>query len=160
MKNLLVCPFVAAAALSLLAGCIGGYSPSVRVQEAAQNMNMAARFGRMDIALEGVAKGSRDEFAKRHARWGTQVRIVDYEFQGLMLDDKEHAKVFVAVSWQRPDETDMRNTALVQHWVDNKGTWQLEREERTSGDVGLLGETTVVVKPERSDVQFQTVTIR
>lgn len=160
MKTVLVRALAAAAALSSSVGCLGGYSPSARVQEAAQNMNMAARFGRMDIALETVGKDARADFAKRHARWGTQVRIVDYEFQGLMLDDKEHAKVFLSVAWQRPDETDMRNTALVQHWVDHKGSWQLEREERTSGDVGLFGENTVVVRPERSEAQFQTVTIR
>jgi hypothetical protein len=160
MRTVLVRAIAATVALFTLGGCLGGYSPSMRVQEAAQDMNMAARFGRMDIALENVGKDARAAFAKRHADWGRSIRIVDYEFQGLMLKDKEHAEVFLAVAWQRLNESDMRNTVLAQEWVDHKGSWQLEREDRTSGDVGLFGENTVVVHPERSDAQFQTVTIR
>lgn len=144
----------------VLAGCLGGYSATERVQEAAQNMNMAARLGRMDIALEGVSADAREAFAKRHAQWGNGIQIVDYEFQGLRMRDKENADVFVAVSWHRLDESEMRMTALVQRWKDHRGTWLLVTEERASGDVGLLGENAVVVKPPRRDVQFESVTIR
>lgn len=143
-----------------LAGCLGGISPAERVQEAAQNLNMAARLGRMDIALEGVEADGREAFAKRHARWGNAIQIVDYEFQGLIMRDKENADVFIAVSWHRVDESEMRKTSLVQRWKDRRGTWQLATEERSGGDIGLLGENTVVVRPSRPDVQFESVTIR
>jgi len=121
---------------------------------------MATRLGRMDIALEGVSTEAREDFAKRHAQWGSGIRIVDYEFQGLILRDKENADVFVNVAWHRVDESVMRTTAIVQRWKDFKGTWQLVEEERSGGDVGLLGENAVVVRPPRRDVQFETVTIK
>lgn len=143
-----------------LTGCLGGYSPTERVQEAAQNLNMAARLGRMDIAMEGVSADAREAFAKRHASWGSGVQIVDYEFQGLIMRDKENADVFVTISWHRIDESQMRLTSIVQRWKDYRGTWMLADEERSGGDVGLLGENAVVVRPSRRDVQFESVTIR
>jgi len=149
-----------AALFACLAACIGGYSATEKVQEAAQNLNMATRLGRMDIALEGVAAEAREDFAKRHAQWGSGIRIVDYEFQGLILRDKENADVFVTIAWHRVDESVMRTTAVVQRWRDFKGTWQLVEEERSGGDVGLLGENAVVVRPPRRDVQYETVTIK
>lgn len=143
-----------------LAACLGGYSPAERVQEAAQNLNMAARLGRMDIALEGVNTEARDDFARRHARWGNGIQIVDYEFQGLIMRDKENADVFVTVSWHRVDESQMRLTSIVQKWRDFRGSWLLVDEERSGGDVGLLGESTVIVRPAQRDVQFESITIR
>ena len=121
-----------------LAGCIGPLTPAQRVQEAAQDMNTAARFGRMDIAFERVSNKGREDFAKRHAAWGSRVRILDYDFQGLALKDQETAEVMVTIGWQRPDESDIRSTTIVQHWKDHRGSWLLESEERGSGDVGLL----------------------
>lgn len=143
-----------------MAACLGGYSPTERVQEAAQNLNMAARLGRMDIALEGVSGEAREAFAKRHASWGNAIQIVDYEFQGLVMRDKENADVFLTVSWHRVDESQMRMTSILQRWKDHRGTWMLATEERSGGDVGLLGESAVVVRPARRDVQFESVTIR
>ena len=119
-------------------GCLGNFTPVQRVQEAAHDLTTAARFGRMDIALERVSRASRDDFVKRHAAWGSAVRVVDSEIQGLSLRDKEHADVFVTVGWQRIQESEMRTTHLTQHWRDHRGSWMLETEERTAGDVGLL----------------------
>ena len=148
-------------ALALVLTACGGVTPASRVQEAAQDLNTAARFGRMDVALERVGKNGREDFVRHHLGWGKAVRIVDYEFQGLALRDKEHADVFLTVGWQRPEEGEVRGTSVTQHWKDHRGNWLLESEERTSGDVGLLGETIVVVRPPpRADVQFQSVTIR
>lgn len=160
MRFPLAQPALGALVAACLTACIGGYSPTERVQEAAQNLNMAARLGRMDIALEGVSADAREAFAKRHARWGNGIQIVDYEFQGLIMRDKENADVFLAISWHRVDESEMRMTSLVQRWKDYRGTWMLAYEERSGGDVGLLGESAVVLRPSRRDVQFESVTIR
>lgn len=151
---------LSAVAIACLTACVGGYSATEKVQEAAQNLNMATRLGRMDIALEGVSAEAKADFAKRHAGWGQEIRIVDYEFQGLMMRDKETAEVFIMVAWHRVDEAVMRTTSLVQRWKDFRGTWLLVEEERAGGDVGLLGENTVVVRPPRRDVQFESVTIK
>lgn len=144
-----------------LAACIGGVTPASRVSEAAQELNVAARFGRMDVSLERVAPTYRDEFAKRHAAWGNSIRVNDSEFSGMILRDRDHAEVYVAVTWQRLDEADLRTTTVTQKWTDEKGSWRLAGEERTSGDLGLLGEEVKVVRPEgaRRDVQFETIRI-
>jgi hypothetical protein len=144
-----------------LIGCFGNFTPVTRVQEAAHELTTAARFGRMDVALERVSRNAREEFMKHHAAWGNAVRVVDSEIQGMTLRDKEHADVFVTVGWQRIQETEMRVTYLAQHWRDHRGSWLLEREERTAGDVGLLGEAITVVRPPAGDnLQFDSITIR
>lgn len=157
-------PFLGICAHALLVasltGCLGGYSATERVQEAAQNLNMATRLGRMDIALEGVNAEAREAFAKRRAAWGNRLQIVDYEFQGLVMRDKENADVFLAISWHRLDESEMRLTSLVQRWKDYRGSWMLAGEERSGGDEGLLGEIQVEARPARKDVQFESITIR
>jgi hypothetical protein len=143
-----------------LSGCLGNFTPVQRVQDAANDLSTATRFGRMDIAMERVAKAGRDQFNAKHAGWGSSLRIVDCDILGLRLRDKEHADVTLGVNWQRIDDSEMRSTQIAQHWSDHHGTWLLETEERSSGDVGLLGEATTVVRPAPSQAQFETITIR
>jgi hypothetical protein len=115
----------------------------------------------MDLALERVGRADREQFAKRHAQWGTGIRILDCEVVGIAIRDKEHADVSVAVGWQRVTESDLRSTQIVQKWKDQSGNWVLVGEERTGGDVGLLGESVAVVRPAAGqDVQFKAITIR
>ncbi|MFW5741471.1 MAG: hypothetical protein ACOC1F_14040 [Myxococcota bacterium] len=147
----------------LLLGALGcmGQSKVGKLQEAASNLNMATRFGRMDIATELVAQKEIDDFAKRHAAWGGPVRIVDVEYRGIKFVDKDKAIVFVAVGWQRVDEGNLRVTQLAQEWNYEQGNWKLSDETRTAGDVGLIGEPTEYLRPEgRPDVHFPSITIR
>jgi hypothetical protein len=155
-----VLPGVLACTLLFSAGCLGNFTPVQRVQDAAVDLSTATRFGRMDVAFERVSKTGRDQFARRHAAWGSSIRIVDSDILGLRLRDKEHAEVSLAVNWQRLDDSEMRSTEIAQHWKDHQGAWLLETEERAGGDVGLLGETTTVVRPTRSGAQFETITIQ
>jgi len=143
-----------------LTGCLGTFSPVQRVQDAANDLTTATRFGRMDIATARVSRTGREPFARQHAAWGNRVSIVDSEVVGLRLRDKEHADVSVTVNWQRIDESEMRTTQLLQRWEDHHGAWLLESEERSGGDVGLLGETTTAVPPTARAVQFDSITIR
>ncbi|HKQ70418.1 MAG TPA: hypothetical protein VJT73_13810 [Polyangiaceae bacterium] len=145
-----------------VAGCaaLGNFSPTVRVQDAANDLTTATRFGRMDVAMERVSRAGREPFARRHANWGGSLRVVDCEILGLRLTDKEHAVVMLSVNWQRLDDTEMRSTQITQHWQDHRGTWLLETEERTTGDVGLLGDNATVVRPPPSSARFETITIR
>jgi hypothetical protein len=153
-------PHVLASTLLLVSGCLGNFTPAQRVQDAANDLTTATRFGRMDIAMERVSKTGRDQFTLKHAGWGGAIRIVDCDILGLRLRDKEHADVALAVNWQRIDDSEMRSTQIAQHWKDHHGAWLLETEERSSGDVGLLGEPTTVMRPTRSGAQFETITIR
>jgi hypothetical protein len=144
----------------LVSGCIGNFTPVQRVQDAANDLNTAARFGRMDIATERVSAAGREQFVRHHAGWGGTIRIVDCDILGMRLPDKEHADVSLAVNWQRLDDTEMRSTEVVQHWRDHRGNWMLETEERASGDIGLLGEKTTLVRPTSTNAQFESITIR
>jgi hypothetical protein len=134
-------PFVlaACAALCLAAtGCPAPLSRSARAQDAAQEMNLQARFGRIAVALDRVAPKERDAFTRRHKAWGSNVRISDHEMAGMRLTGDEDAEVSVREAWFRPDENEMRMTTIRQKWHDHKGEWLLVSEERADGDVGLL----------------------
>lgn len=146
----------------VLAGCMGNLTPTDKIQSAAQELNTAARFGRMDIALEHVARKSKDDFAKRHIAWGGDVRIIDTEMLGMAMRESGHAVVYLAVSWQRVAESEMRTTQVTQHWRNVRDGWKLDEEERSTGDVGLFGERVVVVRaPDgKRDVQFDSIVIR
>jgi hypothetical protein len=122
-----------------LAGCFAPTSATQRLSDAAIDMNTAARFGRMDIAVEYVAVAAREEFARRHAGWGKRVRIVDIEFGGMDLKEKDEAEVFVNVTWQRPDDAIIRETRITQRWKDVRGTWGVIAES-AEGDAGIFGE--------------------
>ncbi len=127
-------------------------------QEAAQELNLNARFGRTEIAMDRVALDARDEFSAHHQGWGTTVRVADVELAGMQMHTEHDVDVLVHVSWYRPEEQELRNTTLKQAWRDQKG-WQLVAEKRVDGDVGLLGEPVVFEAPAevRAPAQFPTV---
>jgi hypothetical protein len=123
-----------------LSACVLPPSSSQRLAESAYDLNTAARFGRMDIALEHVKDTARDEFTRRHAGWGRAVRVVDYEFGGVGSRKDGDAEVIVTINWQRPAETTMRTTDIAQRWTEKRGSWYLLSEEERAGDRGLLAE--------------------
>ena len=143
-----------------LAACMSPPSPAERVTDAAMELNLAARFGQLDVAVARTKSAQRSDFMKRHAAWGQTLRIVDVEMASLTLPESDRAVVLVDYAWIRNDEGTMRATRVEQHWKDDAG-WHLVRERRIAGDVGLLGEPV----PERSkaaapDRHFATRTIR
>lgn len=151
------------ATIALQAACITPMSPRAKLDDAVQEMNMAARFGRTDVAMERVSAGTRDDFIKRHKLWGSELRVVDVEFGGLEKMAESEASVMVNFSWFRPRDGVLRMTTVRQTWVNDHGTgpWHLSAEERASGDVGLLGEPpVVVVKPEKKDARFDVTVIK
>ena len=143
----------------VLGGCMAPPSQAQRVTEVARELNMAARFGRMDVALSHTAKGAREAFLERRGQWGRRLRIVDVELAGLSLSEATKAKVQVDVAWVRVDESQLRNTRVAQVWKDDGG-WRLVREKRVAGDLGLFGEKVDVLRPASRDVHFPSRTIR
>lgn len=148
--------------VGIVNGCMAPPSPSQRVADAARELNLAARFGRMDVALERTSEGAREHFLRRRSEWGKDVRVVDVELAGLDMPDSEHAKVLVDVSWVRLEESVLRSTRVEQRWKnETRQGWQLVRERRFAGDYGLFGESVTVLHPEpRGDVHFPSKTIR
>lgn len=124
-----------------LCGCpIGHQSPPARAQEAATELNVNTRFGRMELAAERVAPKARDAFLQRRRAWGGSVRVADYELAGFHMQGETDAEMLVRVAWYRIDQGDLRTTTLKQKWHDFKGDWRLVDESRADGDVGLIGE--------------------
>lgn len=140
-------------------GCMLPPTQSQRVTDSARELNLATRFGRMDVALGQTAKGARDLFLERRAEWGKNVRIVDIELSGLSMKDEFQASVTVDVSWVRVNDDTLRTTRIVQTWKDDGG-WHLTREQRVAGDLGLFGEPIELVPEAPRDVQYASKTIR
>jgi hypothetical protein len=147
--------------LLALASCMGQTGPA-KMQEAAIELNVNARFGRMELASERVAPKGRDDFFGHRQGWGGRVRIADTEVAGLKMNGDSDAEVTVKVAWFRPDEGELHVTTLRQKWHDFTGDWKLVAEHRTDGDIGLLGERIVVAPDaprERTNAHFPTVRI-
>jgi hypothetical protein len=133
--------FLASWSTAALLGCaLGQQSSPARAQEAATELNVNTRFGRLELAAEKVAPTARDAFMQRREAWGSTVRVADYEFAGLRMKGKEDAEMLVKIAWYRIDQGDLRVTTLKQQWHDFKGDWRLVDESRADGDVGLIGE--------------------
>jgi hypothetical protein len=151
--------FALACALALTA-CPMPPPASERATDAAREANVAARFGRIDIAVGSTAPAARDEFLRRRAAWGGDIRIVDVELGGLSMPDSDHAIFEVDYAWMRADEDSLRSTRITQRWTSSKGSWVLESEKRAAGDIGLFGERVEVLRPPQRDAQFATKVIR
>jgi len=126
-----------------LCGCpVAHQSAAARAQEAASELNVNTRFGRMEMASEWVAPSAKEQFFQRRSGWGSKIRIADYELAGMRMigKDEEDMEMFVKVAWNRVDEGDLHVTTLKQKWHDFKGAWKLTEEARIDGDLGLLGE--------------------
>jgi hypothetical protein len=144
-----------------LAGCMPLGAPAQQISDIARDVNIATRFGRMDVAIEHTAEAHRSEFMRQRADWGKDLRILDVEISKLELKGVDAAEVFVDVGWVRMDEGLLRSTRVKQHWQNEGNDWQLDAEERLSGDVGLLGEKVVVLRPDAPrDVHFPVKTLR
>lgn len=152
------------AGLSLATGCMMvPPTPSQKLTEVARDTNLAARFGRMDMALENTADGARDHFSSRRSEWGNDVRVVDVELSGLKMTDTDKATVLVDYQWVRMDEGVLRSTRVEQRWEipEEHGGWFLVGEKRLEGDFGLFGDRVATVHPvARGDVHFPSKTIR
>lgn len=147
------------ATLLFVTGCPAPETPYTKANEAAREMNLAARWGRMDIALERADPETVQEFVKRHAKWHGEIRIVDTELAGLVLTEPTKAEAEVDVSWTLDDDTTLRVTRIHQKWHSKEGKWYVFEEKRQSGAEGLFGET-VERKEKPKDTHFPTRVIR
>lgn len=149
---------IVVAALLLTCACATQTSGLARAQEAAQEMNLNTRFGRMELAVENVAPETREEFVSHRRAWGNKLRIADTEMAGLRKVADENVEVLVRVAWFRMADQDLKVTTLKQKWHDFKGDWKLVSETRLEGDIGLIGEPVAEAPPQpREHAQFPTV---
>lgn len=146
---------------SLFLFACGHQSGAARAQEAATELNVNTRFGRMELAAEFVAPDAREAFMARRKAWGGNVRVADYELAGFAMKGDSDAETLVRVAWYRANEGDLRTTTLKQKWHDYKGDWRLVDETRAEGDVGLIGEPMAAPAPAAKTparaAQFPTI---
>jgi hypothetical protein len=147
--------------VGLLPACLPVPPPAQALSEIARDVNVATRFGRMDVAMEHLTKEHREEFSRQRADWGHEIRVLDVELAQLDVKNPKEAKVLVDVSWMRMDEGLLRSTRVTQNWENSGSGWELGAEERQGGDLGLLGEDVVVLHPVAPhDAHFPVTTIR
>jgi hypothetical protein len=151
---------LALVAIALQTSCVGPQGPASRATDAARELNLAARFGRMDVAVGRTSAGARQSFLERRAEWGKNLRVLDVELAGMSMKNPQNALIYVDVAWVRMDEGALRNTRVAQSWRDVDSGWQLVREQRVAGDMGLFGEYVARPYTEPRDVQFPSKTIR
>ena len=148
------------ALLILLMGC-AQQSPSVRLQDAASALNLATRFGRLDVAAEYTDDDAQEDFLTRRARWGEQVRVVDINVTRFKLQDTEAGEVDVDIDWVPWDESTLRSTSIRQTWEHSPGKgWRLTHERKVAGDRGLFGDAPPASKPRPKPAHFPVTTIR
>ncbi len=157
-------PFALSASFAAaLAGCPAPLAREARAQDAAQELNLHTRFGRLSVAIDSVQPDKREEFTRKHQAWGGAIRVSDSEMAGMKLTTPEDAEFAVRVAWFRPSEQELRVTTIRQKWHDNKGSWQLVSEEREAGDSGLLGDdappSDAPAPKPRTNAQFPSVHI-
>ncbi|HYO93056.1 MAG TPA: hypothetical protein VER33_01035 [Polyangiaceae bacterium] len=138
-------------------GCLAPPPPAERATDAARSLNLAARFGRMDVALGLTDEGAQQLFLEHRLAWGKDVRLFDVELASFAMKAPDVAQVEVDYSWSRTNEAQLRTTRVAQEWRDSGGGFRLVRERHLQGDVGLFGEAPA--KPSTAphhDAQFAT----
>lgn len=131
-----------------------------RVTDAAREMNLATRFGQVEIAVHHVNKAVQTDFLTRRNAWGKVIRILDIELAGIHVADEDHATVTVDVAWSSVTDSLARATKLTQEWENETAGWKLVRERRVSGDAGLFGEALVELEAPHPDVHRPSRTIK
>jgi hypothetical protein len=145
----------------LVVGCLAPPPPAERAADAIRELNLAARFGRTELASGLTSKAARKGFLERRASWGKDLRVLDVELTGFDMPSKDRVRVEVDYAWTRMDEGQLRTTRVTQEWRDEGRGFQLVAEHRASGDIGLFGEKTPALDPvPRRDVHFATKVIQ
>ncbi len=146
--------------LACMNGCFAPASPTMRVNDAAHDLNIATRFGKMELAVSHVDASVRTDFMARRSQWGREIRIIDVDLGSVEVRDETHALVTIDVSWVPLLDDILRSTRLTQTWEDKGQGWKLTREVRASGDQGLFGEVLEVRDAQRPDVHLPSRTLK
>ncbi len=124
-----------------LVGCLfQNMSPGTKLREAVQDGNEAARWSRMDIAMEKVAPAYAAEYARRHYDWGEGIQLADLDIVSMqMADDEKTATVVVSFRWYEYDTMTLQRTVVRQRWNSlSAGGFVLVEEVVVDGNERLL----------------------
>jgi len=124
--------------LLALAACVPPQTPTQRLTDAAYDMNVATRFGRMDLAYPYVSEEAQPQFARHHAGWGSTLRVLDLDLAGIRSMGPDAMAVDLVVTWHPVNEMTIRQTQITQHWKLERDDWHMVEEQRVGGDPGLF----------------------
>jgi len=130
-----------------------------RVSDAARDLNIATRFGKMDLVVSYVDASFRGQIIARRSQWGRDLRIVDLELTGVQVEDSTHARVGLDVSWVYLRDGTLRGTHVEQQWLDDSHGWKMVSEQSKGGDSGLFGEVMVPDNEPHPDVHLPSRTL-
>ena len=145
--------------LVLASGCFAPVSPVQRVSDAARDLNVSTRFGKMDLIASHVDANLRADFVSRRSQWGKEIRLVDIDLSGVQVQDSTHAAVILDVSWVPLRDDILRATRILQYWEDGGQGWRLVREQKMAGDPGLFGEVFTPRNESHPDVHLPARTL-
>ncbi len=128
-------------------GCLlNNLSPSEKLNDSIRGMNDAARWGRIDIALQYVEPVYRQKFLVSHHGWGRNIEVADSELLRIaMAPDQKTAVALVGISWYSLDNMTLHNTVVKQTWEERDGGFVMASEDVFEGDAKLLA--TPAVQP-------------
>jgi hypothetical protein len=147
-----------AATTCVMLGCNTLAAQRRTVHDEAQDLNVASRFGRLDVASQFAAPEAQRVFLERRKGWGDEIRVLDLQIDHVQVKDQNSAEVILQIDWTRPTEGLLRSTRLQQNWASkNQGPWRLQSERQIQGDRGLFGEkaTAKYLTPAK-DTHFQS----
>jgi hypothetical protein len=139
--------------LFTLPGCATQADQRRRLMDQAQDLNVASRFGRIDVASQYARAEAQPTFIQRRRTWGREIQVLDTQISHSQVKDPGHAEVIVQIDWTRATEGLLHTTWVKQEWTsEDQGPWK-----QIEGDKGLFGEHT----PEQAltpagDRHFQT----
>ncbi len=126
----------------LCGGCaLGHLSPTSKLNQSVREANDAARWGRLDLAVQYVHPAYRDQFLAHRRYWGRDIQVGDADLVRMDMppdDDDRPATALVAVSWYRLNQMALRQTVLRQVWKEYDGNFLLASEDVVDGDAFLL----------------------
>ena len=121
-------------------GCLlDNLNPSEKLNDSIRGMNDAARWGRIDLALQYIKPEYRERFLVSHHNWGRDIKVADSELLRIeMAPDRKTAVALVGISWYDLDSMTLRNTVVKQAWQERDGGFVMNAEDVFEGDAELL----------------------
>ncbi len=113
--------------LTSLLGCATEADQRRRLMDQAQDLNVASRFGRVDVASQYAMAEAQPTFLQRRRTWGREIQVLDTQISHTQVKDDTHAEVVVQIDWTRQNEGLLRTTYVKQEWSNTgKGAWKLQ----------------------------------